>query len=373
MYRNAGHRLQTPPRVQAKMTIRKLICACLLTVIGAAVTSASDQPSPRFQFDLSSFLTGPRDNIHMAFIGDDRLLVTTGEIHANGLVFNLNGQHVEKKVSLNCYVDRVWPTASGNLVVFCRDQFTVYDKDLQILAKLPLERLSPAIEVSPSGSLFALNAGYWGPNSEGKSTFFPSTALMQADSLKQLQPSLPDGFGPITDRAIMVSKPDGLYLSEFAGAAPKLLARSTPNCLVFPRVLGPDRILAWTCHTHSPVVVNLDGTPVYHIPDLGSLSASTPSTSGDCFLLAFEGRTWFYALSQLPTDLLGADERSDLAILQVYDEVSGKCLFDMRWKLRPGDPVFGSFDEGMSALSPSGKLVAAVRGKSLEVYDVPKN
>jgi hypothetical protein len=361
------------------MVTRRLIHIFFLAVIAATAASASDQPSPRFRFDLSLFLTEPQQNVHLAFMGDDRLFVTIGEFRSNGLVFNLNNRQLEKSLPLgNCYVIHVWSTASGNLVVYCRDHFVVYDKDLQIRAELPLENWGSPIEVSPSGALFTLNAGHWGLDQAGKSTFFPNTVLMQAETLQLLQSNLPDDSGPVTDAGAIVSKPDGLYFWGFAGSESKLLIRfkSKSDCRAYTRILGPDRLVAWTCRARSPIVVNLAGAPIFTLSDTDGVVGATPSISGDRFLLVIQKETPSYAFKHAinPVGVLaGADIFPNLDVLRAYDQQSGKLLLELKWKLQPDDPIFGGFGEGVGALSRSGTLLAAIRGKSLEVYEIPKN
>jgi hypothetical protein len=361
------------------VTIRRFIHAFLLIMIGAAVTGASDQPSPRFRFDLSPFLTEPQQNVHLAFMGDDRLFVTTGEFRSNGLVFNLNSQQLEQRVPLgNCYVIRVWSTPTGNLAVFCRDHFTVYDRDFHVSAELPLERWGPSVEISPNGRLFALDQSYTRRNAAGEWVTYPSHHLIEADTLKQLQSNMLAEFGPITDDGLIVSKPDGLYFSPFAGGAlrPLIKFKPKPGCEAYSRVLGPDRLIVWSCRARLPIVINLAGTSLYTVNDADGLATAIPSVSGDRFLFVFQRETRSYAFKHgvnLLEDLAGADIPPNLDMLRAYDGQSGKLLLELKWKLQSGDPVFGGFGEGVGALSRNGTALAAIRGRSLEVYQIPKN
>jgi len=365
--------------IRAKRRSRKLfrLCAPLVLCLNAGCSS-HNAPSPETRLDLVPFLDGSQMNpfltVRLTFLDEDKLLATVGGQDAKGVVIGLNDRKVMRTIPLgDCYVMRVWRTADSHLVVFCRDHLMTYDAAFQKQAERKLDNWAPTVEVSPDGKLFTLDSGRYAQDHARKSKFQPSYFLYDADSLKQLQGNLPEGFTPITDNGSIVVKDDRVYFLPFAGGEPTQIFTARPHSYVFPEVLAENRIVLEMTPIRSSVVVDYSGAIVYPIARWpGNLAVEQSSASSTRFLMAFEGRTTLYALSQVPADLLGADERPNIAIFDVLDSLSGKQLFDVSWRIQ-SDPVFGRALETVAALSNDGRRLAAIRGRSLEVYRVPGN
>jgi hypothetical protein len=312
-------------------------------------------------------VTLAKSGIRLAFLTDEVLLLSS-ETPWKTFVFNVGKQRLLQTVELrNRLVTDMWPTHNGNLVVRSSDQLILYDRDFKEVAKAQIPHEAIDIQLSPEGTRLAWTT--W-PSKKAKITVLDANTLKTiAEEISAIPPEL------ASEGLIYGNWGTGengrVYFRPFDGSGERVLFEGKPKCGSGAQVLDKDHVLLRTCVHKDAYVVDFDGRVSGEIH--GDPSFIQTSTSGKSFAFGIQtySATRFSKNLNLLADLSGVEEYAEKFVLRAFETKSNKLVLELKWKLQKDEPMFNRYDNQIVALSPNGHLLATIRGKSLEVYELP--
>lgn len=379
-----------PPRRRLDCVASRFYLFIIAVLVLAATTVGAQQASPVFRLDLTQQLK-PLQKVRVAFLNDQFLLLSLSQMEqvevakhawlvkdaqqsARTMVVDVKQQKQVSTLTLgNQDAHLLWPTHDGNLIVRAGNELWLYNGELQKTARFPLSAdYAPSeIQVSPDGRVIVAQKMLYQRRQEDHLV----TDLLQTDTLTRLAfenaPRIDRlvGMGYI---AVDEKADGGLYFRQFSNSTGELLIKGGGKCRPHAQAVAGDRILVAACSAKKGQIVNLAGEPTHPTEDASSDFVQT-SVSGRAFILGFQQYSKRHFLQDFnPLVLMaGPDDPANVIVLKAYGRDSQKPILELKWKPTKSEPLYDSYDNWAIGLSPSGGLMAIVRGTWLEVYQLP--
>lgn len=321
---------------------------------------------------MSAYWKTSSRSIRLAFLTENDLLISYGDEFARTSEFNVEQQKIVGDVTLkNEKGSDLWVTHQGNILVRGPQALMMYDPQFRLIRKFGVADAA-RVDVSSGGKYAWIWTASGFPVPQWKNLVIDADTFDEVSTFQRASTGLQLG----NNGFFQVSSGDGnIYVLPIDASGSSLLQKRDSRCpagQVF--ALSSRLFLLPACNRKSLQVLNSEGALQYEIPVRYGLAFVQTDRAGVHFACGFLGYSAHHIVRDLdlPANLAGVDNPSDLFDLRVYNETDGNMVLDLKWGLEKGDALSERYDNAAIALSPSGQLLAFIRGSDLQIVHLPK-